>query len=72
MGQPNNSNYYYFAIITQADGNKIVTAPIYYTRSDVALPLNLLTFTATYNKDNKTGELLWTTAAEVNTQRICH
>ncbi len=68
--QPNNSNYYYFAIITQADGNKIVTAPIYYTRSDVALPLNLLTFTATYNKDNKTGELLWTTAAEVNTKEF--
>jgi PKD repeat protein len=30
----NNLNYYYYLYITQADGNKIWTAPIWYTRND--------------------------------------
>jgi PKD repeat protein len=29
-----NLNYYYYAYIVQADGNKIWTAPIWYTRND--------------------------------------
>ena len=29
-----NLNYYYYLYITQADGNKIWTAPIWYTRND--------------------------------------
>jgi hypothetical protein len=66
--QPDNSSYYYFAIITQEDGNKIVTSPIYYTRSDATLPLQLMVFQARYNKDSNAVLLNWSTAAEVNTQ----
>lgn len=33
--QPNNTTYYYYAVITQGDGNKIVTSPIWYNRNDI-------------------------------------
>lgn len=34
--QPNNTEWYYFVLIKQQDGNKIVTSPIWYTRNDAA------------------------------------
>jgi hypothetical protein len=37
--------YYYYAVITQADGNKIWTSPIWVTKTS-SLPLTLLSFTA--------------------------
>ena len=35
----NNATYYYYAVITQTDGDKIWTAPIRYTRNDAAAAL---------------------------------
>ena len=35
----NNAMYYYYAVITQTDGDKIWTAPIRYTRNDAAAAL---------------------------------
>jgi chitodextrinase len=32
--QPNGKTWYYFLVITQGDGNKIVTSPIWYSRND--------------------------------------
>ncbi len=65
--QPNNTTYYYFVVIRQADGQKVVTAPIWYTRSDISLPVTLLNFTATYQA-NKTVALQWSTAQERNSK----
>lgn len=66
--QPDNATWYYFAIITQADGNKIVTSPIWYTRSDITLPVQLTQFTAVYNQQKNTSLLKWTTAQEINSE----
>jgi trimeric autotransporter adhesin len=71
--QPNNTTYYYFAIITQADGNKAVTAPIWYTRSDVAfvaLPVTLAYFKGGYNEVRNVVDLAWETAQEVNSKEF--
>jgi trimeric autotransporter adhesin len=65
--QPNNTTYYYFAMVKQVDGQRVVTAPIWYTRADVSLPITLLNFTATYQA-NKTVALQWTTAQERNSK----
>lgn len=66
--QPDNTTYYYFALITQNDGNKIVTSPIWYTRSDITLPVTLISFNATYNKNEGSVLLKWTTAQEFDTK----
>lgn len=34
--QPNNSDWYYFSVIKQQDGNRVVTSPIWYSRNDAA------------------------------------
>lgn len=39
--------YYYYAVITQADGQKIWTSPIWVTKTAVSLPLSLTNFTGT-------------------------
>jgi trimeric autotransporter adhesin len=65
--QPNNTTYYYFVLVKQADGQRVVTSPIWYTRSDVTLPITLLNFTATY-QNNKTVALQWNTAQERNSK----
>jgi hypothetical protein len=62
--QANNTTWYYFAIITQADGNKMVTAPIWYSRNDGALPVTLVNFAAAYRKSSEDVLLTWATAQE--------
>ena len=66
--QPDNSTWYYYAIITQGDGNKVVTSPIWYTRSDIVLPVTLISFSASYKKTENTCLLTWTTAQEINSK----
>jgi hypothetical protein len=39
-----NDRYYYYAVITQADGNMIWTSPIWVQKTDVAMPLTVLNF----------------------------
>ncbi|MBL7739553.1 MAG: T9SS type A sorting domain-containing protein [Chitinophagaceae bacterium] len=68
--QPNNSTWYYFVIITQADGNRIVSSPIWYTRSDLALPVTLISFTGQWSSDKTTAQLTWTTAREINSGKF--
>ena len=62
--QPNNTTWYYFALITQGDGNKMVTAPIWYSRNDGALPVTLVNFNAAYRKNTNDVLLTWSTAQE--------
>lgn len=68
--QPNNTTWYYYLIITQEDGNRAVTAPIWYSRNDLALPVTLLRFTGAYNKVVNKVNLQWTTAREINTKNF--
>jgi trimeric autotransporter adhesin len=60
-----NSSYYYFAKITQADGDIIWTSPIWVKRNAVVLPIVLTRFTGNQLKDDI--QLNWTTAQEINT-----
>jgi hypothetical protein len=57
-----NSKYYYFAKITQTDGNIIWTSPIWVFRNTLTLPVELISFTGTYLKPQ--AELRWATATE--------
>jgi hypothetical protein len=68
--QPNNSTWYYYAVITQEDGNKVVTAPIWYTRNDAALPITLTSFKGTYDRPANKVYLTWTTAQELNSKEF--
>ncbi len=65
---PAGSTYYYFAEITQADGDKIWTAPVWYTRNGNPPAFELLSFSAK-NVENK-AQLYWTTGNEINLDRI--
>ncbi len=58
---PVSSTYYYYAEITQADGQKIWTAPVWYTHTST-LPVRLLSFTGENN--NGFAALQWTTTNE--------
>ena len=62
---PIGSTYYYFAEITQADGNKIWTAPIWFTRNANTANFELLNFTAV--KAGDFAQLDWSTTNEINT-----
>jgi trimeric autotransporter adhesin len=64
--QPDNTTYYYYFLITQTDGQRIVSSPIWYTRNDAVLPVQLTNFTGRYNSDKNLVELQWTTAQEFN------
>jgi trimeric autotransporter adhesin len=68
--QPNGSSWYYFVIITQADGNKIVSSPVWYTRSDLALPVTLINFSGSWSADKAEAILTWSTAREINSQKF--
>lgn len=68
--QPNNSTWYYYAIITQEDGNRAVTAPIWYSRNDAVLPVTLTNFKATHSGGNNTVLLTWTTSQETNSREF--
>lgn len=59
-----SGTYYYYAEITQADGQKAYTSPVWYTKITTPLPIELLSFDGTYTSD---GNLLkWITASEIN------
>ncbi|MBK7434463.1 MAG: hypothetical protein IPI66_11565 [Chitinophagaceae bacterium] len=62
------NNYYYFAKITQVDGDMMWTAPIWVYRSTVPLPLDLTRFSAV--ADQGQVRLNWTTAQEINLDRF--
>jgi hypothetical protein len=68
--QPNNSTWYYYAVISQEDGNKVVTAPIWYTRSDVTLPVTLTNLRGKYDQLTNKINLTWTTAQESNSKEF--
>lgn len=59
-----NSSYYYFAKITQADGDIMWTSPIWVNRNSVVLPILLTRFTGTQVSDYI--KLNWTTSQEIN------
>lgn len=61
---PVASNYYYFAEITQADGNKIWTAPIWFTRNANSAIFELLSFTGA--KVGQNAQLKWSTINELD------
>ena len=65
---PYSSVYYYFAEITQADGDRIWTAPVRFTYNGATPPLELLDFTAKRIEGNL-AELKWATAFEDNLDR---
>ncbi|HEU4470855.1 MAG TPA: CehA/McbA family metallohydrolase [Flavisolibacter sp.] len=57
--------WYYYAVITQADGQKMITAPIWLTRPESApLPVKLVDFKATLN--NGRTLVSWKTSEEIN------
>jgi hypothetical protein len=60
---PFGSTYYYYAVVTQADGDKIFTAPIWASKM-TTLPVTLVSFTAQKTPQKITCE--WTTASEWN------
>lgn len=59
------NSYYYFAKITQVDGDIMWTAPIWVYRNAVVLPIELTTFNG--KQQNKYIQLNWATASEINT-----
>jgi len=59
-----NNKFYYFAKITQTDGDIIWTAPVWVNRTSIDLPLDLMTFSG---KESANGiDLSWTTTQELN------
>jgi hypothetical protein len=68
--QPNNTTWYYYAIVTQEDGNRAVTSAIWYTRNDMTLPVTLTTFRAKYDESSNKVNLTWTTAQESNSKEF--
>lgn len=61
----NGSQRYYYLEVTEADGSKIVTAPVWYTRNDAAkgiAPASLTSFFTINEKDRVI--LKWTTENE--------
>jgi hypothetical protein len=68
---PDQATYYYYAVITQADGDKFWTAPIRYTRNDAVvttpLPVQLTSFQAVLQNEYQ-SVLRWTTASELHSE----
>ena len=60
-----NTSYYYYAKITQVDGDIMWTAPIWVNRIAVVVPLELTKFSG--HQVNELIRLNWTTANEINT-----
>lgn len=68
--QPDNTTFYYYAVVTQEDGNKAVTAPIWYTRNDAVLPVTLTSFKGAYDRPVNKVYLTWSTAQESNSREF--
>ncbi len=67
---PNNQTRFYYALITQADGNKIWTAPIWFTRDDSQSPLPVRFIAFNGVPENNGVMLRWSTASEINNDRF--
>ncbi|MBL7925181.1 MAG: T9SS type A sorting domain-containing protein [Bacteroidia bacterium] len=65
---PAGSSRYYFAEITQSDGDKIWTAPVWYTSNANPPPFELIDFTA--QRAGEHAVLQWSTVNEFNLDRI--
>ena len=63
-----NTNYYYYARITQVDGDIIWTSPIWINRIATVVPLELTRFSGQQQDD--VIKLNWTTANEINTSHF--
>lgn len=59
-----SGTYYYYAKITQTDGHRIWTSPIWYTKN-VTLPIELVSFDV-IKKDHNNVLVTWKTASENN------
>lgn len=60
--------WYYYAVLTQSDGNRVITSPIWLTRpASAPLPVNLLRFSGTL-RDGR-AELLWESSTELDADR---
>ncbi|AMS27134.1 hypothetical protein AEM51_08995 [Bacteroidetes bacterium UKL13-3] len=57
------ASYYYYAVVTQTDGDKVFTAPIWVTKASM-LPVKLTEFKAI--KRTTGVSCIWTTASEWN------
>jgi trimeric autotransporter adhesin len=68
--QSDNTTWYYYAVVTQEDGNKAVTAPIWYTRNDAILPVTLISFKGEYDRPANKVYLTWSTAQESNNREF--
>ena len=60
--------YYYYAKITQVDGDIMWTSPIWVYRSTTPLPLDITRFNG--QRINEVVKLNWTTAQETNVDRF--
>ena len=60
-----NESWYYYAVLTQADGGKLVTSPIWVSSSSV-LPVKLVEFKGAIYNTNQI-QLDWSTSSEINT-----
>jgi|CXWL01.1.fsa_nt_gi methionine-rich copper-binding protein CopC len=65
----NGGQRYYYLDITEADGSRIVTSPIWYTRNDAARGSSSLTSFFTVNEPDRVI-LKWTTANEEYNQQF--
>ena len=63
----NLSQRYYYLDITEADGSRIITSPIWYTRNDLSFRNATLTSFFTVNEEDRVI-LKWTTENESNGQ----
>lgn len=68
--QPDNTTFYYYAVVTQEDGNKAVTSPIWYTRNDAILPVTLTSFKGDYDRNGNKVYLTWNTTQETNSKEF--
>ncbi len=60
-----SKGYYYADISMSGNGARIITSPIWYTKTDNISPLTLLSFSAAA-QSNRTVNITWKTTAEVN------
>jgi hypothetical protein len=67
--QANGETWYYYAVLTQVDGNKIVTAPIWVTKNSASLPVTWESIKASAQVGS-TVLLNWKTAFEQNTSHF--
>jgi DNA/RNA endonuclease YhcR with UshA esterase domain len=66
----NGATRYYYLIISQADGDQIWTAPIWYTRNDAAGGGNVVYATFTGVQEAGGVRLNWSTSSETNNARF--